>query len=145
MIAPDGRLMVAGDNLSNRLGLDTETGPPVTRANEFRPVLSHIGPVLTMDIGNAVSLVLARSGQVWRLGGDSRTCVRLELGLEVCLVSALAQVGLVVTPGGEVYSLRYKRGNKTRIEVEAELTGSMRPATIANNSESLCLVHYQIK
>ena len=93
---------MTGDNVSNRLGLDTDTGPPVSRVNVFRPVLGHIGPVLTMDIGNAVSLVLTRSGELWRLGGDNRTCVKLDLGLEVCLVSALAHMGLVVTPGGEV-------------------------------------------
>ena len=138
MIAPDGRLMVTGDNVSNRLGLDTETGPPVSGVTVFRPVLA-------MDIGNAVSLVLTRSGEVWRLGGDNRTCVRLELGLCVCLVSALAHTGLVVTPGGELYTLTYKRGNKTRIEVDAELTATMRPTRIEKNSESLCLVHYQTK
>lgn len=145
VIAPDGRLMVVGDNVSNRLGLDTDTGPPVSRVTVFRPVLGHIGPVLAMDIGNAVSLVLTRSGEVWRLGGDNRTCVRLELGLEVILVSALAHTGLVVTPGGELYTLTYKRGNKTRIEMEAELTNTMRPTRIEKNSESLCLVHYQTK
>ncbi len=145
VIAPDGRIMVAGDNVSNRLGLDTETGPPVSRVTVFRPVLSHIGPVLAMDIGNAVSLVLTRSGEVWRLGGDNRTCVRLELGLQVCLVSALAHTGLVVTPGGDLYTLTYKRGHKTRIEVDAELTTTMRPTRIEKNSESLCLVHYQTK
>ena len=145
MIAPDGRLMVTGDNVSNRLGLDTETGPPVSGVTVFRPVLSHIGPVLAMDIGNAVSLVLTRSGEVWRLGGDNRTCVRLDLGLCVCLVSALAHTGLVVTPGGELYTLTYKRGNKTRIEVDAELTATMRLTRIAKNSESLCLVHHQTK
>ena len=85
------------------------------------------------------------AGEVWRLGGDNRTCVRLELGLCVCLVSALAHTGLVVTPGGELYNLTYKRGNKTRIEVDAELTATMRPTRIAKNSESLCLVHYQTK
>ena len=138
VIAPDGQLMVTGDNVSNRLGLDTETGPAVSGVTVFRPVLA-------MDIGNAVSLVLTRSGEVWRLGGDNRTCVRLELGLCVCLVSALAHTGLVVTPGGELYTLTYKRGNKTRIEVDAELTATMRPTRIAKNSESLCLVHYQTK
>ena len=144
MIAADGRLMVAGDNVSNRLGLDTETGPPVTRADVFRPVLSHVGPILDIDIGLAVSLVLTRSGEVWRLGGDSRTCVRLELGLEVSLVSALAHTGLVVTPGGELYTVTYKRGSKTRVEVEAEVTSKMRPIRLEKNNESLCLVHYQI-
>ena len=67
LIAPDGRVMVAGDNAHNRLGMDTHTG-----VSTFQHVLENIGPVKTMSIGTQCSLVLTRAGDVYRIGGENR-------------------------------------------------------------------------
>ena len=71
MIAPDGQLMVCGENGHNRLGLDTET-KTMDMIDIFTPVLAHLGPIQIMDIGIECSLVLTKSGNVFRVGGHTR-------------------------------------------------------------------------
>ena len=44
VIAPDGRMMVAGDNSHNRLGLDTDN------IDTFTPVLTHLPPIRDISI-----------------------------------------------------------------------------------------------
>ena len=119
VIAPDGRLMVAGSNNNNRLGLDTP-GHTVENSSLLTPLLS-LGPVLNLSIGESCSLVLSRSREVWRLGGEGRAVTRLDLGLDsVGLVVALPTSGALLTTQGHLYTFGYRKSNKTRINIEEE-------------------------
>ena len=139
MIAPDGRMMVAGVNSHNRLGLNTDN------VDMFTPVLTHLPPVRDVSISGHCSLVLTRTGEVYRLGGDTRTITRLDLGLDnVVMVAALTQVGLVLTSQGELHSITFKQGNKKHVEFVDDGPRKKKPLRIEKNDKNSCLIHFQL-
>ena len=145
VIAPDGRLMVAGSNTSNRLGLDSP-GHTVERSSLLTP-LPSLGPVLSLSIGENYSLVLSRSREVWRLGGEGRAVTRLDLGLDnVGLVVALSSYGALLTSQGHLYTFGYRKVNKTRISFgeERERNKQKQPLKMIKNNKGTCLLHFQL-
>ena len=145
VIAPDGRLMVAGSNNNNRLGLDTP-GHTVENSSLLTPLLS-LGPVLNLSIGESCSLVLSRSREVWRLGGEGRAVTRLDLGLDsVGLVVALPTSGALLTTQGHLYTFGYRKSNKTRINIEEERERNKQkiPLKFIKNNKGTCLLHFQL-
>ena len=139
VIAPDGRMMVAGDNSHNRLGLDTDN------VDTFTPVLTHLPPIRDISISGHCSLVLTRTGEVYRVGGDTRTVTRLDLGLDrVVMVAALTQVGLVITAQGTLHSVTFKQGNKKQVEFVDDGPRMKKPLRIEKNDKNSCLIHFQL-
>ena len=139
VIAPDGRMMVAGDNSHNRLGLDTDN------IDTFTPVLTHLPPIRDISISGHCSLVLTRTGEVYRVGGDTRTVTRLDLGLDtVVMVAALTQVGLVLTDQGTLHSVTFKQGNKKQVEFVDDGPRMKKPLRIEKNDKNSCLIHFQL-
>ena len=146
VIAPDGRLMVAGNNRNNRLGLDT-SGHTLDQSSILTP-LTSLGPVLDISIGETCSLVVTRgSRDVWRLGGEARTVTKLDLGLDnVGLVVALPTSGALLTSQGQLYSFGYRKCNKTRLafDEERERNKQKQPLKLIKNNKGTCLLHFQL-
>ena len=144
VIAPDGRLAVTGSNSHNRLGLDS-LSHIVEKINVMTPV-AGLGPVLTVSLGTSCSLVVTRSGEMLRLGGEARAVTKIDLGLDnVALVAALPTMGALLTRDGEFYSFNYKKCNKTKLTFDEERNKQKQPLKlIKNNQGSSCILHFQL-
>ena len=143
LIAPDGRLTVAGSNSHNRLGLDTPSHS-VENTNVMTPV-ANLGPVSIISIGTSCSLVLTRAGEVIRLGGEGRTVSKLDLGLDsVAQVAALPNLGCLLTSSGEFYTFGYKKCNKTRLTFEDGRNKQKQPLKLIKNNQGICVLHFQL-
>ena len=84
VIDPLGKLLVVGENSSNRLGLDGERGR-VGSSLVFKEAPREVGTVGEVSLGLNFSLVLNTRGEVWRLGGEKRGVMRIWSGKEMVM------------------------------------------------------------
>ena len=76
LLAPDGRLLVAGTNTNNRLDFD-EKKKKVEISRVFREIDAAFGEVERVSMGENFTLLLNKEGEVWKLGGEKRNCTKL--------------------------------------------------------------------
>ena len=74
---------------------------------------------------------------------NSRTILKLDTGLSpgvVTMVSALEHIGVVVTGSGEVYTVTYKKGSKTRVPLPDN--HGKKPVRVEKNNKTGCIFHF---
>ena len=73
----------------------------------FQVVLESVGPVVDISLGEKYSVVLTKSGDIWRVGGDGRELVKIEfpIGREfnISHVAACESLALFATKDGNVF------------------------------------------
>jgi hypothetical protein len=79
----------------------------------FQVVLELVGPVVDISLGEKYSVVLTRSGDIWRVGGDGRELVKIEfpIGSEynICLMADCESLALFATKDGNVMIYEYNK------------------------------------
>ena len=107
LLTPEGRLLVAGRNRGNMLGLDNEKSK-VKQSDQFLGVMEEAEPVEEVGLSEVAMVLLTRAGQVFVLGGESRVPTKLNLSSpgKPVLVAASSTDFLVAMEEGPVIQVQ---------------------------------------
>ena len=105
LLTPEGRLLVAGRNRGNMLGLDNEKSK-VKQSDQFLGVMEE--PVEEVGLSEVAMVLLTRAGQLFVLGGESRVPTKLNLSSpgKPVLVAASSTDFLVAMEEGPVIQVQ---------------------------------------
>ena len=107
LLTPEGRLLVAGRNRGNMLGLDNEKSK-VKQSDQFLGVMEEAEPVEEVGLSEVAMVLLTRAGQLFVLGGESRVPTKLNLSSpgKPVLVAASSTDFLVAMEEGPVIQVQ---------------------------------------
>ena len=127
------------------LALDTD-GSIREEVDIFQVVLESVGPVVDISLGEKYSVVLTKSGDIWRVGGDGRELVKIEfpIGREfnISFVAACESLALFATKDGNVFSFGQKLGETSLIELGGVEEAVKKPVKMIKSKDTV-LVHFQ--
>ena len=139
------RVLVAGRNRSNLLSLD-KGGERREEVNIFEEVLSSLGPVIDISLGEKYSLVLTKRQEIWRVGGEQRDILKIQLSskpnFKIQSLVASSYLALFTTEDGTIYSFDRKQEKVKMMDLKSfgELTKKPVKMVAARNN---VLLHFQ--
>ena len=136
---------MAGRNKQNLIALDAE-GSRREEVDTFQTVLEYIGPVVDVSLGEKYSLVLTKSGEIWRLGGEGREVIKVSIPAEkeysICFLAACDSMAVFAAKDGKVYSLGQKQSGAGMKELEGVDETTKKPVKIIKSKDTF-VIHFQ--
>ena len=139
------RIMTAGKNKQNLLGLDKE-GSRKEEVDTFQTVLETLAPVADISLGDQYSVVLTKSGDIWRIGGEGRVVIKIEIptskSYNIGFVAACESLAFFATSDGNVFSFGEKQGNTKLVEFEEMKEKAKKPHKMVKTKDTV-VIHFK--